>query len=178
MKKRVLTLMFVLITSGHIGAQQTDIKNESGYFDFSRLSGSKAGESVTEVYLETPLLKMVAKMAENSKEGIAKIIEALKLVRVQEFMVDEDELSGMVKIFESFDNELQGKKWERIIKTKQKGKLANIYVKPEKEGYAGLVIMALDEKGKASFVNIVGSIDLSTIGKLSQQFNLPKVDSK
>jgi len=39
-----------------------------------------------------------------------------------------------------------------------------------------LVIIAIDKTGKASLVNIVGKIDMETIGKLSEKFDFPDVN--
>jgi hypothetical protein len=34
----------------------------------------------------------------------------------------------------------------------------------------------MESGGEAAFVNIVGTIDLATIGKLGRQFNIPQLD--
>lgn len=179
MKSIKLIFLVLLLGAQFISAQQTDIKKEQGYFDFSQLSALKSGEMLTEVYLEEPLLKMVAGMTDDDEEGVGNMLAALKLVKVQEFMVGENDLEKAGKMIESMDSDLLNQKWTRIVKTRSKNSSANVYVKPASEGgYAGLVITALDGKGKASFVNIVGKIDLESVGKLSKQFNLPKVDGK
>ena len=55
--------------------------------------------------------------------------------------------------------------------------MANVYVKSgTADDFVGLVIVAMDKEGKATLVNIVGKIDLETIGKLSDQFNFPDVN--
>jgi hypothetical protein len=179
MKKINLLTMLFFMAAGSAFAQQGDLKKEPGFFEFSQLSSLRSGEMISEVYLEEPLLKMVAGMTGESEEGVGNIIAALKLVKVQEFMVDEKEIERVEKTIESMDAELQNLKWQRIIKSRNKGNFTNVYVKPSSDrGYAGLVITSLDGKGKVSFVNIVGNIDLESIGKLSKQFNLPKVDKK
>jgi hypothetical protein len=42
--------------------------------------------------------------------------------------------------------------------------------------FTGLVVLALDKPGEAAFVNIVGDINLETIGKLTNRFNIPALD--
>lgn len=179
MKKLNLLLMVLIVAAGSLFAQQTDLKKEPGFFEFSQLSSLRIGDMISEVYLEEPLLKMVAGMAGDSEEGMGNLIAGLKLVKVQEFMVDENAIEKAEKTIESMDGELQSLKWQRIIKSRNKGSFSNVYVKPSPDGgYAGLVITSLDGKGKISFVNIVGKVDLESVGKLSKQFNLPKVDKK
>ena len=55
--------------------------------------------------------------------------------------------------------------------------MANVYVKNgSADDFVGLVIVGMDKNGKATLVNIVGKIDLATIGKLSEQFDFPNID--
>ncbi len=157
--------------------QQGDYSKEPGYFDFGNILSLKSGDTVTEVYLEEPLLKMVAQMGDAKQEGFGNAIEGLKLVKVNEFMVDQKNIEKLYDVLASVDNDLQSKKWNRIVKTKHGESLANVYVKSgSNNSFDGLVITAVDKNGKVTLVNIVGKIDLATIGKLSQQFHFPNVD--
>ncbi|MEW6506695.1 MAG: DUF4252 domain-containing protein [Bacteroidota bacterium] len=177
MKTAKFILLFLLISAQYLSAQQTDIKKDPGYFDFSEFSSLKNGEVINEVYLEEELLKMVAGITGNEEDGISNIVGGLKLVRVQEFLINEKDFDKAGKVIESMDSDLLGKNWMRIIKSRSKENLSNIYVKPAQGGgYGGLVITTLNSKGRAAFVNIVGKIDLESIGKLSKQFNLPAVE--
>jgi hypothetical protein len=45
------------------------------------------------------------------------------------------------------------------------------------ESLSGLVVMAVEENDEAVFVNIVGEIDPEQLGKLSNKFHIPKLDS-
>jgi hypothetical protein len=165
----------LLFIAACIQAQtKTDYSKEPGYFDYSQYAPAKPGEATTEIYLEEPLLKMVAKMAEGKKDGVGKLISNLKLVRVNEFNLEKNEIEKASSSLENIDKELIGTKWDRIIRTKQKNNFVNVYVKPTGESYSGLVVAMLDnKKGKITFVNIVGSIDLETLGKLSEELKIP-----
>ncbi len=177
MKLNKLILAFVIAFSLNLFAQQQgDYSKEPGYFDFSELTELKAGEFTTEVYLEEPLLKMVAKMGESKDEEIGDLINALKLVKVNEFMLDKNNIQKFETDLASVEKNLQSKKWQRIIKTKQKNSDVKVYVKNNgTENFSGLVITMLDSEGKVTLVNIVGDINPESIGKLSKQFNFPDV---
>jgi len=169
-----LTLMF---SFSAFAQQQGDYSNEPGYFDFGDLTSLKSGEMITEVYLEEPLLKMVAKMGESKDEEIGNMISALKLVKVNEFMIDKNNTRKIENNFSGFDKNLKSKKWNRIIKTKHQNRDVNVYVKNSGDNdFDGLVITAIDSVGKVTLVNIVGNINLETIGKLSQKFHFPNVE--
>lgn len=178
MKLQKLIMVIMLALSFTTFAQQQgDYSKEPGYFDFGNITVLKDGEMLTEVYLEEPLLKMVAKMGESKNEGLGDMIGSLKLVKVNEFMVDRRNYGKFEDAFTNMNKELMDKKWSRIIKVKQKDNMANVYVKlGNSNEYVGLVIISMDKKGKSTLVNIVGKIDLETVGKLSEQFNFPNVD--
>jgi len=102
MKTYKLILLIILICSANSFAQlEGDYSKEPGYYDFGNITSLKDGDMITEIYLEEPLLKMVAKMGESQNEGIGKMIEALKLVKVNEFMVEKRNYG---KFEDSFNN--------------------------------------------------------------------------
>ncbi len=177
MKTKNLLIILFLFATTFAFAQETDYTKEPGYFDYGKITGLKTGEMITEVYLEEPLIKMVAKMAEGESDGISEAISALKLIRVNEFMAGN--LESIEDALLNIDKELQSSKWSRIIKTKHKDNLANVYVKSGGTNeYVGLMITSLDKEGKVTLVNIVGKVSLDSIGKISKEFNLPEVDKE
>ena len=173
MKSLKTLVAFIFVMSVSLFAQQKgDYSKEVGYFDYSKFLPAKIGEPTTEVNLEEPLLKMAGKMAEDKKEDVGNMISALKLVKVNEFEIGQQEHSEMESAIESMDKDLLAKQWDRIIKTKSKNDFTNVYVKSGSDGkFMGLVVTSLNKNGKATFVNIVGRIDLETIKQLSEQFN-------
>ena len=60
---------------------------------------------------------------------------------------------------------------------RERNELTNIYIKMEGSRVVGLTVMAVEKKNEAVFVNIVGDIDIDSIGKLGGKFNIPKLDS-
>lgn len=169
--KTLIALIFIM-SIGVFAQQKGDYSKEIGYFDFAKLLPANIGEPATEVNLEEPLLKMVGNMAEDKKEDVGQMISALKLVKVNEFEVGEKLYSEVESAIASMDKDLLAKQWDRIIKTRSKNDLTNVYVKSGSgAGFVGLVVTSLTPKGKATFVNIVGKINLETIKQLSEQFN-------
>jgi hypothetical protein len=179
---KILLVIFFALSLG-IGAQQkTDYSKEVGYFDFKSLLHLKNNSPVTEVYLEEPMLKMVGKMADNKGEDVSKIIAGLKLVCVNEYELDLGEFNSVESLLGTIDKALRAKQWERIIYSKHKNNFDNVYVHPDQNGeFAGLVVTSfhgytsdiVDKSGKISLVNIVGKIDLSALGAISKEFNIP-----
>ena len=55
--------------------------------------------------------------------------------------------------------------------------MANVYIKLNNDKkIIGLAVTNFEKGGEAAFVNIVGNIDLSTIGKLGKKFGIPHLE--
>lgn len=179
MKNLKAILFLLLIVVQYTFAQQTDIKKDPGYFDFSEFTSLKTGEVLNEIYIEEALLKIAAGATSNDKDGVGNILSGLKLVRVQEFMINEKDIDKAGKLIEAMDGDLLNKNWVRIIKSRNKDSYSNVYVKPDSGGgYCGFIATTLNGKGKAAIINVVGKIDLESIGKLSKELNFPKSEKE
>lgn len=171
-------IAFLLLAISAAFAQNTDYSKESGYFDFGKLTALMNSEPTMEIYLEEPMLKIIAKMSENHEKGIGDAIGLLKLINVKEYKVDSVKKEAIEETIDSFNKDLQSKQWERLIRMKQKEQLVNVYVKKaSNDSYSGLVVTALRKNGSVTFVNIIGHIDLATMGKISGEFKIPGMDA-
>lgn len=170
--KMFLVLLFA-VTLTTI-AQEKDYSTDPGYFDYSEYAQFQNVEPVTAIHLEGPMLKAISKMGKSKNEKVSEMIAGLMLIKVNQFPVSKDDLDKTENTISSMDKKLQSLKWDRIIKTKEKGKFASVYVKMgEGDNYAGLFVIAMDKEDDLTLVNVVGKIDLETIGSLSEQMHLP-----
>ena len=168
------SVMLFLTAAVLLSAQQKDYSDEPGYVNFGDLTVFETGEAVTEIYLDGNLLQMVAKITEGEDPEVSELIRGLSLIKVNSFEVsdsNEDELREKMK---SLDAKLNGKDWQRIVRRISTKELVYVYVRTgDSDKFTGLVVLALDKPGEAAFVNIVGDINLETIGKLTNKFNIP-----
>lgn len=177
--KKQLIMISVLITSLFMTglAQKNDYSSYNGYIDFGDLAKFETGEEVTEVLIEEHLIRMVAKLAKNEEPEVSSVLDGIKLIKVHAFEVSDgnaEELSNKVK---SIDAELMNRGWDRIVKTKSKNESTNVYILTNnEEKVEGLVVASVEKGGEATFVNIVGDINLETIGELSGKFDIPHIN--
>ncbi len=177
MKKLTKYLLVFLAAAVLTAAQKKDYTSEPGYIDFGDLQSLESDEMVAEVFIEEHLLRMVSKITKNEDQELSDLISGLKLIKVNAFDVNETNLPLIKSKIEAIDKELTSKKWDRIVRTRSKKEAANVYIKTgSKDIILGLVVTALDTKGEAAFVNIVGDINLETIGKLANQFDIPSLN--
>lgn len=155
-------------------SQKRDYSKEPGYISFGDLSSLETDDSGTEVFLEEHLLKMAARMSQKEDKDLANLISGLKLVKVNQFNVNKGNEAKIDAKVNSIDKELLNKNWDRIVKSKDKGETANVYIKTAADNkILGLVVMAYTKGKEVAFVNIVGDINLDAIGGLTEKFDIP-----
>ena len=172
---KIFAALFLLVNLAT--AQEKNYSNEPGYLDFGSFEQFEDNEQVTEVVIEENLLRMVSKLAGNEDPGLKELLSGLKLIRVNTFGLTNADGKSLENRIEKLNKNLMNSKWDRIVRTKDRGEMANVYIKTDgNDNIVGLVVMALDPNGEAAFVNIVGRIDLETIGRLSDKFDIPSLD--
>jgi hypothetical protein len=172
---KILTL-FLVLTSANLFAQETDYSKYPGFANFGNLESLQDGEMVTEILIEEKLLKMVSKFTKDDDE-LSNLIGGLKLIKVNTFEVTEQNAEQLMSRASKIDKELVSKKWDRIVKTKSRGEVANVYIKTQGDDeFVGLTVVTVDKDGEAAFINIVGTINMDALGKLGQKFDIPGLD--
>ena len=177
MKKIQLVISVIVLLTFTLIAQSNDVRNEPGYVDFGDLTQFESTTGVTEVILDEDLLSILAQISTEEDPNVMAILEGLKLVKANVFEVSEENRSGLESRINSIDSKLSGTDWKRIVKTRSEDEIANVYIKHNNnKQIIGLVVTSMESSGEAAFVNIVGTIDLATIGRLGKQFNIPHLD--
>jgi len=177
MKTKLTLAALLLFAAASVFAQKGDYTKEAGYVDLSWLSSYSTGDKGTEMIVEQGMLKMLAKMATEKSDELAKQFGELKLVRLNSFGVTDENIKAIEDKMGSIDKDLLGKDWDRIVRTKSANDILNIYVKTAgSDRFLGILVTNINLKNKmASFVNVVGNIDPALIGKLSKGMNIPQL---
>jgi len=177
MKTIKITLALIVLLAFTMTAQSSDVENEPGYVDFGDLAEFESSTGVTEVILDEDLLSILAQISTDEDPNVMAILNGLKLVKANVFEVSDANTSELESRISSIDSKLSGTDWKRIVKTRSEDEIANVYIKQNSnKEIIGLVVTSFESSGEAAFVNIVGTIDLATIGKLGKQFNIPHLD--
>ncbi len=175
--KTIKLIPMLLLFSFALFAQSGDLKNEPGYVDFGDLSSFENSTGVTEVILEEDLLSTLAQISSEEDPNIMAILNGLKLVKANVFEVSEENLDELKSRIDKIDSKLTGSNWKRIVRTRSAEEIANVYIKQNSsKQIVGLAVTTLESDGEAAFVNIVGTIELATIGKLGHKFGIPHLD--
>ena len=179
MKKSILIMLLITLFAPALCAQQDDdYKDHPGFIDFGSFEKFQDAEETVEVFIKGPLLKFAAKAAESEDPDLASLLKNLKLVKVNVFSIDKFTMEDARNIMKSVSKKIDRNRWELMVRTKEPGEYVEIYTQfgPD-DSLTGLVVMAVQENDEAVFVNIVGDIDPEKLGKLSDKFNIPKLNS-
>ena len=177
MKKKLVMmviLMGFLVSTGF--AQKNDYSSYKGFIDFGNLEQFETGEEVTEVLIEEHLIRMVAKLATNEEPELSSVLDGIKLIKVHSFEISKENTEKLSNKVKEIDKTLMNEGWDRIVRTKSKEETVNVYILTNnEEKIEGLVVASFEKDGDATFVNIVGDINLETIGELSNKFDIPSI---
>ena len=174
MNKLKIIIATISLISINIFSQSTDVTKEPGYVDFGDFTKFENSTKVTEVILDEDLLSVLATMSDESDPNIMAILDGLRLVKANVYEISDENKDLLKARINEIDSKLSNTKWKRIVKTRGEDELANVYIKLNNDKkIIGLAVTNFEKGGEAAFVNIVGNIDLSTIGKLGKKFGIP-----
>jgi len=177
MKTIKLTSILIVVFIFSLFAQSGDITKEPGYVDFGDLAKFEKSTGVTEINIDEDLLSVLAEISTDEDPNVMEILKGLKLVKANVFEVKEGNKAELEARVNSIDSKLMGSNWKRIVRTRSEDEIVNVYIKQNnKKHIIGLVVTSVEDDDEAAFVNIVGTIDLVTIGKLGKQFNIPQLE--
>ena len=177
MNKIKIIIAAIAFLSINVLSQSTDITKEPGYVDFGDFTSIENTTNITEIILDEDLLSVLASMSDESDPNIMSILNGIKLVKANVYEISDDNKDLLRKRINEIDSKLTNSNWKRIVKTRSKDEMANVYIKLNNDKkIVGLAVTNFEKDGEAAFVNIVGNIDLATIGKLGKKFGIPQLE--
>jgi hypothetical protein len=153
------------------------LTNLPGYVDLGAWAGLDTAESTVEVYIKEPILGLVARLAGEGDPELARVLSALKLIRVQTYSIGAARTPSIKSEIEEIRKRLQKEHWETVVRAQEKNEQVHVFLKSAENKVNGLFIVAAEYGDEIAFVNIVGDIDLDSIARLGEKFDIPGLDS-
>jgi hypothetical protein len=164
-------LMPIALTSALLLALAAGVRAATllpGQVDFGTFASSASGGEFVEVNVTSSLISLAASFVEKEEPDVAKLLKGLQLVHVNVVGINDDNKADLDSRAQKISKDLEGKGWEKVVTAQQRDQNVGIYLKTQQNGNVqGLVVIALDGKKEAVFVNVVGDIkpeQLSTLG--------------
>lgn len=176
-RNTILLSMLIAMLTSFAFAQDFELTKHPGYIDLDQIEIPKGAGDVTEVTIGPELLQMFAAMG--GGEGMPAEMGSLFSIRVKSFEIDAEMAESLRPVYEKIEKKLAKEGWISMVKVKKNGEEStNVSIKYDKNGQMqGLMVMSIDPYDEASFVNIVGKIDLKDLGFLGQHVSGSALDS-
>ncbi len=179
MKKliKIIPIIIFLFSINLAAQEKYDYSNDPGYVDFGDLTKFYENNDVTEVLVEKNLLRLVANATKDEDSALFDLLSGLKLVKVNSFKNNGSNKTEIIKKIEDINKKLTSKDWDRIVHVKSGDEYTNVYIKSNSsdDNIEGLVVTTYQNDGEVTFVNIVGKINLESIGRLGKKFDIPSL---
>lgn len=144
-----------------------------GQVDFGNFTPPKGDGQFVEVNVPTGLIALAAQLVEKDQPEVAKVLNGLKLVRVNVIGLDAENRAEMQKRAQKVRADLAGKGWERIVTAQQKDQDISVYLKmTDKGAVQGLAAVVLDGNEHAVFANVVGDIKPEQLAMIGEKFHI------
>jgi hypothetical protein len=172
---RVLSLIFLITATVSLTAEAQEMRLQLSNLD--KLE-ARASESV-DVTLDGKLLNLATMFLDAKKPeeaAVRDLVAGLKGVYVRVFEFDKEGEYTTADV-DSVRVQLRTPAWSRMagVKTKKEGANVEVYMTMTGSQIGGIAVIATEPK-QLTVVNIVGTIDLEKLVKLSGKFGIPSID--
>ena len=167
MKSCILTTAALCVLFAITGmAQDWDVLNHPGYVNLDDIDIPENAINVTEVSIGPEILQLANMFSdEEIPEGT---LGGFLNITVKTFDVDSNTAADIRKKMDDLDKKLKREKWSPLVRSRTGDEFTNVSIKYSKDRKKslGLFIMSLDPGCEASFVNIVGNVNLAQLKDL------------
>jgi hypothetical protein len=168
-------LLSLILIGAALTAQAQDVRLRLDNLDKLEAKASKS----VDVSLDGQLLRIAIAFL-NPKDPkqaeIRDLVSGLKGIYVKAFEFDKEGEYAMTDV-DSLHTQLRSPGWARMVgvKSNKEGETAEVYMMMSGNQINGITVIAADKK-ELAVVNIVGSIDLDKLSRLSGKFGIPSLD--
>lgn len=170
---RRLLFLLVICLAPTAGWAQTgpEVRDLPGFLDLSLVDSWFDREAKIEVNVSGALLGLVQGATEQEEPELSTMLSRLKGLYVRGYAVTPEEARSIGERTNSLARSLTSQGWETVVRVNEEDERVHVYLRSIQNRIAGLVVMVVDEE-ETMFVNIVGEIDPSELGRLGSRFDL------
>jgi hypothetical protein len=170
-----IPFLFLVAATASWTAQAQDVRLQ---LDNLNKFEPRATSSV-DVSLDGKLLELAGKFLNDSKPeeaAVKELVMGLKGIYVKSFEFDKEGEYAMSDV-EAVRTQLRSPTWTRTFgaKSKKEGENLEVYMRMSGNMINGITVLATEPK-KLSVIQIIGSIDLEKLVRLSGKFGIPSIE--
>lgn len=147
-------------------------EDHPGFFDFALLDMFSGDNLEIHISIKGPLLQLVA--AASDEPDLSSILKRLSGVEVRVYSLNESKRLQAREALDDLASRLKKEQWVPAITVQVQRDHGYAFLRYQEgsDDPVGLAAMYLTEENQAVFVNIVGSMNTATIGRLARRFDL------
>ncbi len=149
------------------------LRSLPGYMDLDWVHIPDGAAEIQDVVLDPVLAGLAAKGVAEDDEAMAKALSMVKSVRVKAFELAEGQDASIVtNDVKQLQERLDKGGWSQLIKSVSGDETVIVSTLYGKSGdMVGLVVLNYEKGKSATFVNVVGNLDLATLMKLAGEMH-------
>jgi hypothetical protein len=168
--------LLVLLLGANGATAQRNPSDDPGWVDLGAL-GLGSGEATLEIFLEGPLIRMVAEAVRGEDARFADLLGKLRAVKVQVFSLEGADDAATVQRSDDTVRRLEGRGWKPVFRVREGGERVFLYLKENAGGTIdGVFVMAAQPGDSVTLVNIVGDFDPVELGRLGASLNIDPLE--
>jgi hypothetical protein len=158
------------LTVPALGAE--DVTKLPGYVDLNWIQIPAGAAEIQDIVLDPVLAGLAVKGSVEDEDALNQALAMVKSVRVKSFTLapgqDETTVATDVKKLQDI---LEKGKWQRLIYVKDGDETVTVSTLYNGDIMAGLMLLTYEPGDSATFINVVGDLDLSTLLRLASQMH-------
>lgn len=173
---RLLLLVLAALTLAPTGLAQTDaeaaLARHPGFVDLDDDSLFRNEDLKIHVSIKDAMLRLVAAAARESEPELAEMMAGLLAIEVRAFDADAQNRTSVTRTMKQTAESLKRDGWDPAVDIRLDDAQGFLYFRFDGDTPVGLAGMFLEDEGEAVFLNIVGTIDPTLVGRLAAKFNI------
>ena len=169
-KPLLCTLLLLTLAAG-ARAEDVDVTRQPGYVDLEDIRIPDDAVAIRDIDLGPSLLQMAAEAETGPTSSLSRVLGRLYLIRVVSFSFAEDDDRAVRAHVQRIGKQLEDEDWDRLIRVRDEDQVMTLSIKYEEKRIVGLMFVAFSPEDEATFVNIVGELDLASLGSLAAELS-------
>ena len=163
---------------GPLSAQDdgAGVGSQPGYLDLDRFVSENSANVKTEVFLQSNILQMAARLVRQAEPEFAKMLESIALIRVVDLDFGSTDVGSIDNRSSDLLNSMRDGSWQTLVRMRNGDERTEICMQSRHPDRIDALAIVSGRGSRLSVVNIVGEIDLEKIVRLGEQFNIESLE--
>ena len=163
---------------GPLSAQDdgAGVGSQPGYLDLDRFVSENSANVKTDVFLQSNILQMAARLVRQAEPEFAKMLESIALIRVVDLDFGSTDVGSIDNRSSDLLNSMRDGSWQTLVRMRNGDERTEICMQSRHPDRIDALAIVSGRGSRLSVVNIVGEIDLEKIVRLGEQFNIESLE--